>query len=121
MECRLLTFVLDRAHVVHSAHIVDAVHRRSPAGVRSTLAVPIMESRVTSAASASSVRCSLPAGRSGSTRYRISAVLSHTRISTSSANARPNSRSTPRGSMTARERYGADLYQTGGRPRIGHG
>ena len=27
----------------------------------------------------------------------------------------------PRGSMTARERYGADLYQVGGRPRIIHG
>ena len=28
---------------------------------------------------------------------------------------------TPRGSMTARERYGADLYQTGGSPSSDHG
>ena len=36
-------------------------------------------------------------------------------------NSTPKSRSTPRGSFTARERYGADLYQTGGSPSTGHG
>ena len=40
---------------------------------------------------------SVPAGRSGKTRYRSSAVLSQTRTSTSSGSSRPNSRSTPRG------------------------
>ena len=28
---------------------------------------------------------------------------------------------TPRGSITERDRYGADLYQTGGKPTIGQG
>jgi hypothetical protein len=51
----------------------------------------------------SSISFPVPTGLSGSTRYRCSAVLSHTRTSTSSANAVPNSRNTPRGSMTARE------------------
>src|SRR5262249_20591521 len=107
------------AHAVHAAHIVHAVHRALPARV--TLAVPTIASRVTIAASSSSPRCSLPAGRSGNTRERISEVESHTRISTSSPISRPNSRNTLRGSMTARDRYGADLYQTGGRPRTGQG
>jgi hypothetical protein len=43
------------------------------------------------------------------------------RISVSFGNSTPKSFSTPRGSDTARERYGADLYQTGGRPSTGHG
>ena len=64
---------------------------------------------------------SVPAGRSGRTRYRSSAVLSQTRTSTSSGKSSPNSLSTPRGSITVLERYAADLYQTGGRPRTGHG
>src|SRR5262249_25139112 len=80
-----------------------------------------MLSRVTSPASSASVIDSVPDGRSGSTRYLISAVLSHTRTSTSAGSSRPNSFNTPRGSMTARERYGADLYHTGGRPSVGHG
>src|SRR6185312_5755748 len=41
--------------------------------------VPIMESRVTSAASAFSSRPSVPVGRTGSTQYRISDEESHTR------------------------------------------
>ena len=51
-----------------------------------------------------SLSVSVPAGRSGRTMYRCSAVLSQTRTSTSSDNTVPNSRSTPRGSMTARDR-----------------
>lgn len=46
---------------------------------------------------------SVPAGRSGKTRYRISAVLSQTRISTAPASSVPNSRRMPRGSITARD------------------
>ena len=45
---------------------------------------PIIESRVTTATSSSSVRSSVPGGRCGNTRYRTSALESQTRISTSS-------------------------------------
>src|SRR5262249_3794782 len=121
VEHRLARLAGDRTHVLHAAHVVDAVHPRASAVSSVTFAVPIIESRVTRAANCSSLRCSLPAGRSGSTRYRSSAVLSHTWTSTSSARSRPNSFNTPRGSITPRGRYGADLYQTGGSPRIGHG
>src|SRR5579872_4780234 len=89
MEHRLVFLIHDAAHAVHAAHIVDAVHGSV------TLATPTMASRVTSAASSSSRNDSLPAGRSGSTRYRSSAVLSHTRTSTSGGRLSPNSRSTP--------------------------
>src|SRR6516164_850500 len=119
VEHRLVGFGRYRPHPVHPAQIVHAVHAGSPA--KDTLPVPIMASRVTNSASCSSVRCSVAAGRSGRTRYRISEVESQTRISTSSPISSPNSRNTPRGSITARERYGADLYQTGGSPRTGHG
>ena len=60
-------------------------------------------------------------GRRGMTRYRTSAVESHTRMRVVSGSVTPNSARTPRGSMTARERYGGDLYQTGGNPSTGHG
>src|ERR1700730_5191109 len=118
---RLVFLIFNGTHPMHSAHIVYAVHVGSPSRRAGTFATPTMASRVTKAASSCSLRVSVLAGRSGSTRYRNSAVLSHTRTSTSSASSSPNSRNTPRGSITERERYGADLYQTGGRPRIGHG
>src|SRR5580704_19054574 len=63
---RLVGLRRDRPHLMHAAHIVDAVHREAPASV--TLAVPIIASRVTRAASSSSLICSEPAGRSGNTR-----------------------------------------------------
>src|SRR5438445_5809763 len=63
----LVLFTLNRPHVLHAAHVVHAVHGRTPGG-SGTLATPIMASRVTSAASSSSLNFSLPAGRSGSTR-----------------------------------------------------
>src|SRR5207249_2101382 len=115
MEDRLVFLVFNRAHTVHAAHVVNSVHGSL------TLATPIMESRVTSAASCSTFSLSLPAGLSGRTRYRTSAVLSQTRTSTLSANSRPNSRKILRGSITAREREGADLYHTGGKPSTGQG
>ena len=65
---RLVLLVLDRAHAVHAAHVMHAVHARLPSPGGATLATPIMASRVTSAASASSLSSSVPAGRSGSTR-----------------------------------------------------
>ena len=80
-----------------------------------------MLSRVTSRASCSSLQPSVPSGRIGNTRNRVSAVESQMRISVSGGSATPNSASTPFGSITARERYGADLYQTGGRPSTSHG
>src|SRR6266516_6530540 len=115
MEDRFVLLVFNRPHTVHAAHFVNSVHGSL------TLATPIMESRVMTAASCSSFSLSLPAGLSGSTRYRTSAVLSQTRTSTASANSRPNSRKTPRGSITARERKGADQYHTGGKPSTGQG
>src|SRR5262249_9639048 len=117
VEHRFVRLGRDRAHAVHASHVVHAVHRLGA----STFATPIIASRVTSWASCSSVMPSVPAGRSGMTRERSSAGLSQTRTSTSSESTTPNSRSTPRGSMTARDRYGADLYQTGGSPSTGHG
>src|SRR5918994_2003288 len=90
-------------------------------GVRGS-PTPIMESRVTRAASSSSDNPSVPSGRSGSTKYRISALLSHTRTSTASSMSRPNSSfNTLRGSITARERYWGYLYQLGGNPSTGQG
>src|SRR5262249_35058184 len=58
MEHRLIRLPRDRAEAVHAAHVVDAVHTR---------AVPIMPSRVTRPASASSLRPSAPFGRWGRT------------------------------------------------------
>src|SRR5437773_1947626 len=68
MEHRFVLLILNRAHAMHAAHVVDAVHLWPPAFGTVTLATPIMASRVTSAASRSSLSCSVPAGRSGSTR-----------------------------------------------------
>src|SRR5206468_11157477 len=67
MEDRLVLLVLNRAHSVHAAHVVDAVHGAPPLPADVTFATPTIASRVTSAASSSSVMCSEPAGRSGST------------------------------------------------------
>src|SRR5262249_10203210 len=106
---------------LHAPHVVSTVHARAPRLIGGTRATPTIASRVTKAARASSLSPSVPVGRSGKTRNRSSAVLSQTRTSTSSGSSSPNSRSTPRGSITARERYGADLYHTGGRPSTGHG
>ena len=52
---------------------------------------PIIEFRLTSADNSCSVQSSVPAGRSGRTRYRISDVESHTLISTSFPISVPNS------------------------------
>src|SRR5207245_1008617 len=67
MEHRLVLLDFDRSHAVHAAHVVDAVHRLPRAG-SFTCATPIIASRVTIAASSSSLQPSVPAGRSGSTR-----------------------------------------------------
>src|SRR5215510_7900903 len=103
VEHRLAFFDFDFAEAVHAAHIVHAVHQRTSLGFLGR-PVPIMESRVTSSASFSSLQPSVPAGRIGSTRKRVSAVESQTRISISIGNVTPKSASTPRGSLTARER-----------------
>src|SRR5256885_16957740 len=120
MEHRLVLLDQDATHAVHAAHVVDAVHRSAPFG-GGTFATPTIASRVTSAASCSSGQPSVPAGRSGKTRYRSSAVESHTRTSTSSLRLSPSSARTPRGSMTARARYADDLDQTVGNPWLGDG
>src|SRR5437868_6324160 len=117
---RLILLGLDFAEAVHAAHVMDAVHHTTSLVCRGN-PVPIMLSRVTRLASLSSLQPSVPLGRIGSTMKRVSAVESQTRISVSFGSLMPKSSSTPRGSFTARERYGADLYQTGGRPRTSHG
>ena len=63
-----------------------------------------MLSRVTSVASLSSLQPSVPAGRIGSTMKRVSAVESQTRMPVPAGKVTPKSASTPRGSLTARER-----------------
>ena len=57
----------NRTHALLTAHVVHAVHGLPPDGGNVTLATPTMASRVTSAASCSSVIVSVPAGRSGRT------------------------------------------------------
>src|SRR5206468_7320801 len=64
VEDRLVGLRVDRAEALHAAEVVGAVHRAGALG-RPT---PIIESRVTSPARSSSLRPSVPAGRSGSTR-----------------------------------------------------
>src|SRR6516162_10200961 len=100
---RLTHFWHDRTKSVTSAHIMRAIHRDSPFG-NVGRSVPIMQSRVTIDARRSSLHPSVPSGRIGRTRYRTSEVESHTQISVSAGSSTPKSRSTPRGSTTARER-----------------
>src|SRR5579862_3827465 len=120
VKYRLVRLRLDFAKAVHAAHVVDAVHYETSLAFFGR-PVPIMQSRVTRFASFSSLQPSVPAGRIGSTMKRVSAVESQTRRSVPAGNVTPKSASTPRGSLTARDRYGADLYQTGGRPSTSHG
>src|SRR5262249_52603731 len=96
-------FGLDRTEAVHAAHVVDAVHDFTASALRAR-PVPIIESRVTRPASFSSLQPSVPGGRIGSTMKRVSAVESHTRISVLAGRVTAKSFSTPRGSMTVRER-----------------
>src|SRR5258706_9288103 len=102
MKGRFVRFRDYGTKAVNSAHVMCAIHGTVPSGNRGR-PVPIMLSRVTIAASRSSLQLSVPRGRMGRTRYRISAVESHTRISVWSGSSTPKSRSTPRGSMTARD------------------
>src|SRR6185369_8697458 len=62
MEDRFVRLRLNRTEAVHAAEVLSAVHGcfASP--------VPIMESRVTNAASLSSLQPSVPLGRIGMTR-----------------------------------------------------
>ena len=90
-------------------------HRYHQTG--STRATPIMASRLIRAVSSPSGRPTVSGGCSGGTRYRTSALESHTRISVPSSVAVP-SHSTVRGSTTIRERYSGDLYHLGEGPRL---
>src|SRR6185437_567615 len=69
-----------------------------------TLATPTIESLVTRVARSSSDKCSVPAGRSGSTMYLTSELESKTRMSVPSASSRPSWASTLRGSRTMPDR-----------------
>src|SRR5579872_335170 len=121
VEHRLVRLRLDRPETMRAAHVVDRIGHAPTSSGRLARPVPTMLSRVTSVASRSSLQPSVPAGRIGSTRKRVSAVESQMRISVSGGRLTPKSASTPRGSITARERNGADLYQTGGSPSTDHG
>src|SRR5208337_3918550 len=101
---RLVRLGLDRAKAVHAAHIVDRVGHAAASCGDFARPVPTMLSRVTSVASASSPHPSVPAGRIGTTRKRVSAVESQIRISAPGGKVTPNSASTPLGSITVRER-----------------
>src|SRR5215469_1621138 len=116
----LVLLRLDFAETVHAAHVVDAIHHTTSPGCFGN-PVPIMQSRVTRLASFPSLQFSVPLGRIGRTIKRVSAVESQTRMAVSVGSVTPKSASTPRGSLTARERYGADLYQTGGSPSTSQG
>src|SRR4029077_10163392 len=102
MKHRLVRFYFNLAETVHAAHVVDAVHDGAPGVLGNP--VPIIESRVTISASCCSLQPSVPAGRIGSTRKRVSAVESQTLISVSFGRLTPKSARTPRGSLTARDR-----------------
>src|SRR5438046_10391587 len=115
MKNRFVALGLDLAEPVHAAHVVDAVHQATSLGFFGRPA-PIMQSRVINLASSSSLQPSVPAGRIGTTKYRVSAVESQTRISVSAGSATPKSASTARGSFTRRERYANDLNPVSGRP-----
>ena len=67
VEDGLVGLGLDRPEAVHAAHVVDAVHDATASG-RAARPVPIIESRVTSAARSSSLQPSVPSGRIGTTR-----------------------------------------------------
>src|SRR6202044_262308 len=64
VEYRLVRLRLDFAEAVHAAHIVDAIHQPASFACFGR-PVPIMLSRVTNAASLSSLQPSVPAGRIG--------------------------------------------------------
>ena len=66
----LVRFGQNRAEVLHATHVVHAVHQRSEGSCAGCfgMPVPIMESRVTSVASCSSLQPSVPSGLIGSTR-----------------------------------------------------
>src|ERR1051325_7098557 len=115
MKNRLVRLGFDLAESIHAAHIVNAVHQDTSLGFFGKPA-PIMLSRVIKAASRASLQPSVPAGRIGTTTYRVSAVESHTRISVSAGSVTPKSARTARGSFTALDRYANDLYHIGGRP-----
>jgi putative flavoprotein involved in K+ transport len=101
----LLGFVGADAARLHERMVDDAARAgEQRRATDQTAAVPISPLRVTSAASSSSPRPSDPSGRRGSTMYRDSALASQTEMRTSAGSSRPNSRRTPRGSRTTRER-----------------
>ena len=68
VEDGLIPLGFDRPHAVHAAHVMHAVHAAPPDCESVTFVTPIIASRVTSAASSSSLNFSVPAGRSGNTR-----------------------------------------------------
>src|SRR5208282_5191513 len=96
---RLARLGQNRPEAVHAAHVVNAVHGAMSPGCLGN-PVPIMQSRVTSSASFCSLQSSVPEGRIGKTRNRVSAVESQTRIWVLAGSVTPKSLSTPRGSIT---------------------
>ena len=67
VEHRLVRLRPHRPEAVHAAEIVAPVHRFRPSAGARASPTPIIESRVTSAASSSSLMPSVPEGRRGTT------------------------------------------------------
>src|ERR1700710_1421934 len=120
MEKRFVRLDLHGTEALDATHVLRTVHQAFSFG-DFAWPVPIMLSRVTRFASSSSLQPSVCGGRIGTTKYLISAVESHTRMAVVSGSVTPKSCSTPRGSLTAFDRYGAALYHAGGSPRTGQG
>jgi hypothetical protein len=68
VEYGLDSLPIKRTHSMHPSHVMNSIHVGEPLALVLTLATPIIESRVTRAASSASVRVSVLAGRSGSTK-----------------------------------------------------
>src|SRR6476646_7024618 len=105
----------EAAGVVVAAQFDLRCGHLGPLGLEAS-AVPTMESRLINGTSSSAVIPSVPSGRCGITRYRTSALLSHTSILTVSGRLSPNSARTLRGSLTTRARYWGYLNHAGGIP-----
>src|SRR4051794_27861293 len=68
VEPGLVGLRLDRAEAHHAPKILRAIHEAPTLSELSAKPVPIMESRVTRSASASSLQPSVPSGRIGTTK-----------------------------------------------------
>ena len=112
------------AHICRCGVLASSTRRRSPPSGRSSRCAASDSSEANRRAtrmSCSSVKPSVPEGRSGMTNHRECPDESQILISVSSGSSTPTSASTVRGSRAARARNTGSLYQYGGSPRTGQG